>query len=109
MLWIVVAIPFSIAAQHPKNKKESVARMYTPEERMRYTGAFLDAMLKELQGYGDEALVAYEKLVESDPALHAARYRIARLYYERKEYVAAAAAIQKALLYDPSNVWYWRL
>lgn len=112
VVWAVV-LPWAPSAwAQPKkspSKKETVARVYTPEERSRYTTAFLEATLKESQGYPDEALQAYEKLVETDPALHAARFRIAAILYERKEYAAAAAAVQKALLYDPHNAWYWRL
>lgn len=59
------------------------------------------ALLEDISGHNDAALVAYQKAVAADPTLPRPLHNLATLYRELKQYDKALETFDKALALDP--------
>lgn len=75
------------------------------------TTLFRELYLKGLQqksaGQLSDAQRTFEQLVELQPDSDAAHYELARIFFDRQNFEAAAHAAKRATAINPDNEWYW--
>ena len=62
------------------------------------------AYIQQQEGKYDEAIINYNKALEKNPDDSKTLYNIARLYYEKKNYLLATTHLQKLLQIKPNDV-----
>jgi len=81
-------------ADLPKDKRAQVMRL------------FMDATNARLQGDPGKAMQLYRAVLKVDASNAASLFELAKLYHQGQQGDEALAHAKKAVLADPSNIWY---
>jgi tetratricopeptide (TPR) repeat protein len=112
LLFIFIFLLLVLGQSNPiyaqKKEKKSNSKI-KPEIELKLKTEFIKGAVKLAQNYPDEALQAFEEVLNIVPGHTASLYNIAKIYTEKKDYTRALAYAEKALKADPSNIWYYLL
>ncbi len=78
----------------------------TSEEEVSTQKVFIEANREKILGNYENAAYLYQEVIKRDAKNHAAFYELARIYDVLDKDSEALTAIQQAIKYDDSNMWY---
>ena len=81
-------------------------KQLTRDERDRVTSEYFDASKQRILGNYDMAIEQYKECIRLDPGNAAANFQIADIYEYYKKPDTAITYAAKAVLLEPSNIWY---
>ncbi len=78
----------------------------TSEEEVTTQKVFIEANREKILGNYENAAYLYQEVIKRDEKNHAAYYELARIHDVLDKDSEALSAIQQAIKYDDSNMWY---
>lgn len=106
MLIVAATLPQPTAAQNNKMTRNVAETAESAVSARKLSVKFTEGLKAYYAGNTSEALRVIYGVVLDNPKHDAAWFMLAKIYKDRKDYVDAINALQKALKIDKNNVWY---
>ncbi len=86
-----------------------IPKILTPGDSLLIKELYFKGIQLKSSGQLAAAEMTFDKLILLQPDNDAAHFELARIYFEKEDYVAAERAVKQAVGIDADNEWYWSM